>query len=233
VSKELKQRFVYKDCEGYNHNWITRIRKYAWNQKHLKDETERLPHGDYICFFVSSIYDPQLSIPSSQHINKIVIQVLGAFEAFSTNYPQVNLVIKEHPLDQTRVLLDYHSKLSLYKNVAITNANANLLIRNAKGIITINSSVGINALIEKTPLLCLGNALYSHRGLCLQIEGELTEERIIRALHQLMEFKPNEGIINSFLNSLFIKTQIAAERDRDVQETISQRFFNRLTSNVQ
>jgi capsule polysaccharide modification protein KpsS len=233
VSKELKQRFVYADCEGYDHNWITRIRKFAWNQKHLKDGTERLPHGDYICFFVSSVYDPQLSIPSSQHINKIVIQVLGAFEAFSTNYPQVRLVIKEHPLDQTRVLLDYHSNLSFYKDVAITNANTDWLIQNAKGILTINSTVGIDALLEKKSLLCLGNALYNHRDLCLQIEGEVTEEKIVRALHQLMEFKPNERMINSYLNSLFIKTQVAAERDQDVQETIAKKFFNRFAANVQ
>lgn len=230
LSNEIRERFFYDDCEGYDHSWTLRFRKYLWNWRHTRSVDGFTQGEEFLCLFVSSVYDPQLPNPSWEYVDEIVIKVLEAFKAFSSHHPPLKLLIKEHPLDRSRILLRYHSRVGLYNNVVSTDADTNLLIRNARGILTINSTVGIKALLEDKALLCLGNALYNHPELCLRVEEPLTPQKIGEALTRLMEFIPNQHMTHSFLTSLFVKTQIAATHSVDIQESMARAFFDRLVS---
>ncbi|EFG7555445.1 capsular biosynthesis protein, partial [Escherichia coli] len=75
------------------------------------------------------------------------------------------------------------------------------LLRHAKAVVTINSTVGISALIHNKPLKVMGNALYDIKGLTYQ--GHL---------HQFWQadFKPDMKLFKKFRGYILMKTQLNA-----------------------
>ncbi len=50
--------------------------------------------------------------------------------------------------------------------------DTDVLISNAKSVITINSTVGLESIMKDKPVLVLGNAFYAIKGLCYRVERE-------------------------------------------------------------
>lgn len=74
------------------------------------------------------------------------------------------LVFKEHPSCPLRYP-ELHEKASRLDNVGFANGNSTEeLIRNAAGVVTINSTVGAETLLLDKPVLALGNAVYEVPG---------------------------------------------------------------------
>lgn len=101
-------------------------------------------------------------------------------ESFSRKAaPDDFLVFKHHPLD--RGYHDYSALLrSLARKYGVTNRllyihdqHLPTLLANARGVIVINSTVGLSALHHGTPLIVVGRALYDIAGLTFQ--GQLDD----------------------------------------------------------
>jgi capsular polysaccharide export protein len=77
------------------------------------------------------------------------------------NENNLNLLIKPHPAEVNTEILEFIYQLKKKrKNIFLINDNTYLLIKYSKIVITINSTVGIEALMYYKPVILLGSAFF-------------------------------------------------------------------------
>ena len=87
----------------------------------------------------------------------------------------LHLVIKPHPsCDRPYADLRRHAAAHPRLHI-VEHHTSEALIRGAEGVVTLNSSVGIEGLLLERPVLCLGDACYAVRGVAARARrpGEL------------------------------------------------------------
>jgi capsular polysaccharide export protein len=110
--------------------------------------------------------------------------------------PDEVFVIKEHPSFKRSVI-----GLRSHPRVIFANGNVtSQMIQKARAVITLNSTVGIEALFLKTPVITLGNACYNIDGL---VQHALNPEALDRALETMKTWQPNERLQRQFLGYLW------------------------------
>jgi len=106
------------------------------------------------------------------------------------------VVAKEHPSDFGRV--DYSSLKAKYQNdniLFLRFYSTPDLIAQARGIITLNSTVGIESLVHHKPVITLGNSFYNVDGLvCHVTQSDQLSEYI-----PFMNTEPDHQLIDRFL----------------------------------
>lgn len=101
-------------------------------------------------------------------IEKFIIEVL---ESYSKNNLEFWLVFKHHPVDRGRKnykdFIIEQARLFGIKDKILVLYDTHLptCLKNAKGTVTINSTVGLSSLYHETPTITLGNAIYDIKGL--------------------------------------------------------------------
>ncbi len=101
-------------------------------------------------------------------VEKFIIDVL---ESFAENCKKNYIVFKHHPVDRGRknyreFILDQASILGIEDRVIVLyDTYLPTILQNAKGTVTINSTVGLSSLYHETPTITLGNAIYDVDGL--------------------------------------------------------------------
>jgi len=101
-------------------------------------------------------------------IEKFIIEVL---ESFAKNCKSSWLIFKHHPVDRGRknykdFIIDQAMLLGVDKKILVLyDTYLPSCLKNAKGTITINSTVGLSSLSHGTPTITLGNAIYDIDGL--------------------------------------------------------------------
>jgi capsular polysaccharide export protein len=124
----------------------------------------------------------------------------------------VKIVVKEHPEDMSRN--NYKDLKEKYKNnqdvIFVQKYNIKKLIRQSLAVITINSTVGIEALVQKNRVITLGEALYNIEGIVQRctdparlydslkmiLEKPINVERIQKFIYYLRFYYQVEGVIN-------------------------------------
>ena len=112
--------------------------------------------------------------------------------ALTKLHADYSIVFKEHPSDTQRYPELYE------KNSRLIFANGNdtqELIEQAAAVVTINSTVGIEALLFKKPTITLGNAFYNVDSMVYMAENQ-------KILNNLLE-SPNQLKFNNELTSKF------------------------------
>ena len=101
-------------------------------------------------------------------VEKFIIEVI---ESFATHTKNDFLIFKHHPVDRGRKdykefimtqAMDYDIQSRV---IVLYDTYLPTLLQNAKGTVTINSTVGLSSLYHGTPTITLGNALYDIEGL--------------------------------------------------------------------
>lgn len=111
-------------------------------------------------------------------------------------FSNTKLVIKEHPSCK----LSYHKHHHIHERITFINhLSSETLIDNADAVITINSTVGLEAIIKAKSVITLGDACYNIEGMVLHADDE---DRFSAALDTLNHWQPNETLRNQFLNFL-------------------------------
>jgi capsular polysaccharide export protein len=108
--------------------------------------------------------------------------------------PDLVFVVKEHPSS-----LSNYDDLKLQQSKRLVFANGNdteELIAGAEAIVTINSTVGIEALMLQKKVITLGMAFYSIRGLVLHAN---TEAQLIAMLDNLKNWTVDGQLLTKFL----------------------------------
>jgi len=149
--------------------------------------------------------DSQIRIHSKLESITDYIQV--CMKSFANNAPKNSLlVIKNHPLDPwfidyPNVIKKAAKKYSIDNNSLIFLEAGDLarLLKNAKGTVLINSTVGTSSLSYGCPVIALGDAIYNMKGLTFQ--GELDD-------FWTQATPPDQTLFKAFHALVIDKTQI-------------------------
>lgn len=154
--------------------------KSAWRKAHYrlaeKGIHERLTGPLSKRFFLVPLQvhnDSQIRVHSQ--FTSVAEFIRHTVESFSKHAaPDTTLVIKHHPMD--RGYADYSGLLKELRNefglgerlLYIHDQHLPSLLHHARGVIVINSTVGLSAIFHKAPVKVCGTALYDIKGLSYQ-----------------------------------------------------------------
>lgn len=141
---------------------------------HDKGFAKRVEKGEFGEFFIVPLQvydDTQVRVHSEQKsVERFLREVLNSFAKFAPAH--LNLIIKHHPMD--RGFIDY--KMVIYEFLEqypqlngrvfyIHDVPLPVFLRYGKGMVTLNSTSGLSALLHNMPVKTLGRANYDFNGL--------------------------------------------------------------------
>ena len=136
-------------------------------------------------------------------IEDFINEILLTFS--KVNNEDIILVFKHHPIDRgrknyTKHIMKMKKKYGLKNKIEICfDIKLSRLLKNAKGTIVINSTVGMESLKYNTPTICLGKSLYD-------LEG-LTNQGNLKSFFETPG-EVNQILFKKFQNYLIKNTQI-------------------------
>ena len=148
------------------------------NRKGRVEKAERMQETIFNEDLSYFLYPLQLDSDFQMRLNSSFTDVPDAIRhvliSFAGSAPkQVRLVIKNHPLDNG--LIDYESfvgqlidELGIADRVVyLDGGNGKRLLERCRGVVVVNSSMGLEGLLAGRPVYCLGQALYGVPGLAV------------------------------------------------------------------
>ncbi len=126
-------------------------------------------------FLVALQVHSDMQIRAHSDYSRIEEFIAECMRSFAQNAPaDTLLVIKHHPMDRgytdyTGFIRDLARRHDIERRILyVHDVNLPGLLRNATGVVTINSTVGLSALIHAKPVKTLGKAIYDMPGLTSQ-----------------------------------------------------------------
>lgn len=159
---------IFFELIGILPRYLRRVRRNARARQTLENFF-RQGHP-YFFYPLQLNHDSQIQLYSPYiRQEEAITTVISSFAQYAP--PDVYLVIKNHPLDNG--LIPYRSYISAMaralnvdRRVVFVEAGNNQdLISGCRGVVLINSTMGLSALCELKNVFCLGYAIYSVRGL--------------------------------------------------------------------
>ena len=116
-----------------------------------------------------------MQIRAHSSYDSIEAFIADCIRSFANNAPaETLLVIKHHPMDRgytdySRAIRSIARQNGIAQRVIyIHDLNLPQLLRNTLGLVTVNSTVGLSALLHGKPVKAMGNAIYDMPGLTTQ-----------------------------------------------------------------
>ncbi len=112
----------------------------------------------YLYFPLHRSGDAQILLRAPQYYNQFQL-----IESISKHLPiKYKLYVKQHPNGEGEFKISELRKIKKLYNVRLINTKTNThdILKNSKGVITINSNTGWEALLHKKPTIVLGRAYY-------------------------------------------------------------------------
>ncbi|HDR0840880.1 TPA: capsule biosynthesis protein, partial [Pasteurella multocida] len=138
---------------------------------------KKIEKGFFDDFFIVPLQvydDSQVKVHCDyDSVESFLREVLDSFVRYAPK--TLNLIIKHHPMD--RGFIDYGCVIKEYQTqypsckhriLYVHDVPTPILLRKGKGMITLNSTSGISALLHRMPVLTLGRASYNFEGLTYQ-----------------------------------------------------------------
>lgn len=183
-------------------------RKYyfAYKEQGVQAELTSTLSGKFFLVALQVHNDAQIHVHSD--FDSVEAFIETSISSFSEFAPQnTYLIIKHHPLD--RGYHDYSSVIrSLTEKYAVAervryihDQHLPTLLIHARGIILVNSTVGLSALHHRKPLMVCGTALYDMLGLSYQ--GSLDN-----FWNEAENYSINDALYQHFRNYLIEHTQL-------------------------
>jgi capsule polysaccharide modification protein KpsS len=184
ISDNIAEKFYNDKCIPIIDNKVT---------KYTQSDASFEVDGEYVFCAMQILTD---SVAKLAYINSLdmVINTVKALEG--TKY---KVVIKRHPFCKSSEVTSILEELSRSKNVIITEADIHKIIPNCKAVITVNSGVGLEALIMGKKVFTTGRAEYSPASIML------SETSSFIGLAKELEIDVDINFINKFLYLYFKK----------------------------
>lgn len=136
-----------------------------------------------------------------------VLTSLGKFDSYKqiietlrANLPEDWIIIhKVHPKNTANKMEKGWLGTNFF---VVENVNIHDLISISDACCVLSSNVGMEALIYKKPIICLGHPYYSCKGLTLDWNAN---EKLVALLQKSLTFKPNERLLERFLYYLIFE----------------------------
>jgi hypothetical protein len=192
--KRRFKRFIYKDI----FNSIGETDNFFLFPLHVQPEASTLVLATYFCDQLNTIKNIAFSLP----------------------FPY-KLYVKEHPMvggDRPR---GFYRELKQIPNVVLIHPRENVenLIKKSQGVITLTSTIGLEAALAGKPVYVLGNVFYSYHPLCQKVNSfEELKQKIQMDLNKKPAIKNLEEINLRFILSYFKNTiagDMAAASDKN------------------
>lgn len=194
--KKLRQLYEVKPA--------IRALKTKWYQiftrNKMQGQTEDIQLPAKYIFVPFQVHDDTqvlLNSPKVKTMADLLAYVVPAVERHNREANDtIKLVVKEHPSDFGRI--SYDAVREKYQDSGIIFLRyypTPQLIKSSAGIITINSSVGIEALVQHKPIITMGNAFYNVPGLTVNASDPDT---LATAFGVINEW-PDDILIDKFL----------------------------------
>ena len=139
------------------------------DKKHLKTIKKDISKKYY---FVPLQTHNDFQILQHSSYGSIEVFITEVLESFSKHAKKNTwLMFKHHPIDRgrknyTKLINQLANNLGVQQRVLIAHdLHLPTCLKNARGTVTINSTVGISSLHHETPTITLGNAIYDIKGL--------------------------------------------------------------------
>ena len=144
----------------------------------------------------------------------LIHAITRAYQKYEERLPYI--VFKTHP----KCPYDYSSiernlRDQSNKFIFLNNVDSQILVRHSAAVITINSTVGINAIRHRKPLLVLGQAFYAIPGICITADGQ---EALENALIDLKNMSIDQEVRAAFLHYLKERYQIVGNWEAPTEE---------------
>lgn len=202
---------------NYQHHRETNPLPYIvhWLKSGVKKLTKTLPDSRFVkklneasYFFVPLQLDTDAQVINHSDFESCINFLQFVMDSFAKNTSgNTQLVIKQHPLargeNSTEKFALAHAKVLGIENrvTFLYEGHIPTLIKHSAGVITINSTVGLQAIYQTKPLKVLGNAVY---------ENPLVTDS--KPLNQFWQapMPPYSAVARNLHNSLRILTQAPA-----------------------
>ena len=207
-----------KQFPKYEHHREKRIRIYvsAWLSAFITTLQHRASDKKITKAIESGSFDPFYIFPLQVHsdsqirkhgrgrtVSQYIRRVVNSFALYAPE--NCKLVIKHHPMDKG--FSDYGKfikELAKRKGVEdrvfyVLDIPMPVFLRNAKGMVVVNSTSGISALIHNLPVKVIGDAHYD-------IPGLTSTQQLANFWHT--PEAPDAVFVNNYLQHLRIKTQL-------------------------
>ncbi len=178
-------------------------RRHRLEAEQVTERLLRSPRPFYV-FPLQLNSDSQIQVHSPfESIRQAIEQVMGSFAVHAP--ADATLVIKNHPLDTGLIEYRHYSRqlaqaLGMADRLEFIDAgHLPTLLDHARGVVVVNSTVGLSALHHRRPLITLGTAIYDMPGMTWQ--GEL--DSFWREAEG-----PDMALYQAFLNYVLHHTQI-------------------------
>lgn len=139
---------------------------YRWRERKIEQQIQTGEWGKFFIFPLQVATDSQIKVHS--HYASMRDCLLHVLSSFAINAPaDVKLVIKHHPMD--RGFIDYGKDVHLFlqqhpqmngRVIYVHDIALPILLRQGCGMVTVNSTSGLSALIHGLPVKTLGQAHY-------------------------------------------------------------------------
>lgn len=161
--------------------WVRSVWRHRWYQWSERGCLDRLHHektGKYFLIPLQVHNDSQIDKHSSfKDVPAFIDEVMQSFARSAPR--ETALVIKHHPMD--RGYTDYSKHIARQAQALgiadrclyLHDQHLPTMLDHARGVIVVNSTVGLQALRHGTPTKAMGAAVYNMQGLCFQ--GALDE----------------------------------------------------------
>lgn len=151
---------------------------WSWVKKHLhlaRDNARVQALRDVNYFFVPLQHDGDSQISHHSHYEENTAFIHEVLRSFAAHAPaDATLVFRQHPHSRggpghARLISTLAHELRIAQRVVhLVEGHTPTIVSNAQGVVVINSTVGLQALMRNKPLAVLGEALYKQQGLCHQ-----------------------------------------------------------------
>lgn len=124
----------------------------------------------YFFYPLQLVSDSQVQLYSPYvRVQEAIADVLTSFALHA--HPKTRLLIKNHPLDNGLInygefIKGFAEELGIYDRVTyVEDGSTPDMIAGSRGVVLINSTVGLMALDQDKPVYCMGRSIYNIEGL--------------------------------------------------------------------
>ncbi len=181
---------------------------YAWRDRGRLAQFKAALSGRYFLVPLQVNLDSQIKRHSDFSSDGMEGFILHVLESFARNAPEdVRLVFKHHPMDRgyhdySRFIRKQARRLDLQGRVIyVHDLHLPTLINHARGVIVVNSTVGLSAILHGKPVKTCGKALYDMAGLTAPVGLDAF-------WRQAEDFIPDKNLVRRYNATVIRRTQI-------------------------
>lgn len=181
---------------------------FAWTVRHefekqiasvrrrFVDEGDSTLPDEYV-FVPLQVHDDTQVLYNSPYIDDMYEFVDLVHDAVASVDEDVSVVVKEHPADLGRI--DYSDLRGRYPDtVWLRDYPIDEVIENARAVVTLNSSVGMQALDRYVPVVTVGDSFYDGNPF---VEHPRSPEEVPEALERTLSKQLDESSVTTYLEA--------------------------------